>query len=117
MGKPALAALLDNAYHMQIQEDRIAFFFDASYQNLIPMLTSELHFPTLCELTHTFLKTEAPLEFEVGQDPRLAVANQAQEKLLQAVQADPKIQFILEKFNGSIIKCAQISKEDRDFDD
>lgn len=110
-GKPALAALIGNAYRWQISELDVAFFLDHSHANLIPMLKMPRNQEQLDTVLTDYFGKKFEIGFRIGKDPKAQSARQKEAQALKDVKANPKVKFVLEKFNGTIMQCQILEKE------
>ncbi len=77
------------------------------------MLKSSPNLKPLQDLVHACFGRQLELHFSVGNDPKLKERREAEARDLEEVKTNPKVQFILKQFNGSILKCTRLdtSKE------
>ena len=112
-GKPAMAALLGNAYRWGIEGEEVVFFLDHAHANLIPMLNMPRNSAQLNEsLAEFFGKPKMP-HFRIGHDPVQEGERKREADALAKVKANAKVKFVLEKFNGTIMQCQILEKESR----
>ena len=108
--KPAVAALARNAFRVREEAGAVTLFFDRANANLIPMIKHSGNLKQLEDAAAKFFGHHRDLHFSVGSDPAIARQRQAEQEMEAAVRADPKVQFILERFGGSIVKCEPLNE-------
>lgn len=111
-GKPALAALIGNIFHIKEENGQLTFYFDRRSANLIPMIKSIQNIPILERLAERHFGERFELNFAIGNDPKIRMRKEKESRALEEVKANPKVQFILEQFGGTIVKC-QILDDDK----
>ncbi len=105
-----MAALIGNAFRLKQDRGSFTFLFDRSHANLIPMLKSLQNFKLLEELCSRYFEKKCDLNFVVGADPAIRQRKELAQKALAQAKANPKVQFILEQFNGTIVKCEPLTQ-------
>lgn len=84
--------------------------FDRSHANLIPMLRGGQNAKLMDEhVTRCFGKSYE-LIYSVGNDPTIRARRDLEARALEEVKANPKVQFILEEFGGTIVKCEVLNE-------
>ena len=111
-GQPALAALLGNAFRLLEDRGQLNFQFDRSHGALIPMVKGAANFKQIQDLCLRFFNKRYDLNFSIGNDPKLKAKREREEKAMETVMANPKVQFILEQFGGKIIKVEIMDKSE-----
>ncbi len=107
-----MAALIGNAFHLKQEEGSVAFYFDKTRANLIPMLKSGSNFQALEALVTEFFGQAHQIHFSIGNDPKLAEQRERETQAMRDVQDDPKIRFILDQFKGTIVHCQILEREE-----
>lgn len=102
---------MGNAYRWQISGGDVEFYFDHSHSNLIPMLSMPRNNQQLLEGLEGFLSKKATPYFRVGTDKRQEDMRRQDAQALELVKANPKVKFVLERFNGTIMQCQILDKE------
>ena len=97
--------MLGNAFHVRHEAGNLTYYFDQSHANLIPMLKTADHYRMLRELATKYFHDSGDIHFAVGRDPRVKQQQDREAQAMEAVMANPKIQFILDQFKGTIINC------------
>jgi hypothetical protein len=113
MNKPALSALLNNAFHIGRRDNDALFYFDPNHANLIPMLRTTNNRQTLAIVLREFYGPEVQFRVMVTKNPGFTKASEADIVLKRKVQAHPIVKHIMEQYNGSIISCQVIQKQKR----
>jgi len=104
-GKPALAALIGNIFHIREDKNQLTFYFDRRNANLIPMIQSVQNLTILETLAERHFGKRFDLNFAIGNDPKVRKRKEKESKALDEVKANPKVQFLLDEFGGTIVKC------------
>ena len=107
-GKPALAALIRNAFRLERNGAQLTFYMDKSVANLIPMLRNKIHFNALQAMVKDFFALPLEIHFKVGSDPKLKQQIKREEEALEIVKSNDAVRFIMERFEGSIINCGPL---------
>jgi len=103
--KPALAALIGNAYKWEVTPADVAFFFDHTHANLISMLKMPRNNDQLEAAIGQFLGKNKMIGFRIGTDPLQVKERRRDAQALSEVKANSKVKFVLDKFNGTIMQC------------
>ena len=103
-GQPALAALVANAFRLKIEGSRLTLYFDRSHANLIPMLRGQ-NAKAMEDMVTRCFGGAYDLNYSIGNDPVIRARRDLETRALEEVKANPKVQFILDAFGGSIVKC------------
>jgi len=112
-GKPAIAAIVGNAYRWEFEGQDVVFFLDHSHANLIPMLNMPRNNAQLNESLAEFFGQARTPHFRIGHDPVQEDERKKEADALARVKANAKVKFVLEKFNGTIMQCQILEKESR----
>lgn len=104
-GKRALAALLHNVFAVKQESGYLNFYVDHSHANLIPMMRSPQNLPILEQLARQFFGGKPDINFSVAGDPKVRQEKELEANALAVVQADPKVKYIMENLDGTIVNC------------
>lgn len=111
MRKPALSALLNNAFHIERNDQQVSFYFDINHANLIPLIRSARNRGHLSELVREFYGPNMSLAWYATNNPNFTKASEADAALRAKVSAHPIVKHILENIKGSIISCQVVQKK------
>ena len=76
------------------------------------MVKAAANFKQIQDLCLRFFNKRYDLNFSIGNDPKLKAKREREEKAMETVMANPKVQFILEQFGGKIIKVEIMDKSE-----
>ena len=86
---------------------------DRSHANLIPMLKTAGNYKLIKEMAGRCFGQIHDVHFMVGSDPELQKQLKREENALEVVKSNPKVKFIMEHLNGSIINCKLLKGQDK----
>ena len=104
--------MIGNAYRIRGDGGDLTFFFDKGSANLIPMVKSVQNFKSLQESTDAYFGRKYRIHFRIGNDPEIKKQREKEVEAMDEVKAHPSVQFILERFKGSIVRCTPISPKE-----
>ena len=110
--KLALAALLGNAYKLELEANELVIFFDQSRGNLMPMLKMNQNHQLLKEMVARYFARHISIQLKVGQDPQLQKEEKINRETRLLVESNPKVQFVLQRFKGNMVSCEAIKKKE-----
>jgi len=113
IGQPALAALIGNAFHLKREPGAATFIFDKSQANMIPMMRSPRNLDALRAAVADYFQAPCDIRFAVGADPRVAQRRKRDQEVLEDVKSNPKVRFLLDRFEASILKWEELDDPDQ----
>lgn len=110
---PPLSALINNTFHIGCDGKVVSMYFDVNHANLITLMKTPRNKELLGELIREFYGPNMTLRYYITENPDHTKASEADAALKAKVSSHPIVKHILDHYNGSIISCQVMQKQNK----